>query len=151
MCVHVLWWAYTQELRRNRQRERFVASFCLRVYPPPLFFPPPQQVLLSSRVLVSSSFCVCPILPSYPLHPLLYFSLFYLCALSVPPLAARLCSRRRRLGAIAANQTVYPSLISVPPHGEELLLPPPIPPSPSLPLKNENKNNEKAGMSECQD
>lgn len=61
----------------------------------------PQQVLLSSCTLSSPSVCPLPPLP-----------VFMLSFPSLAHLSSILC-----LGAIAANQTVYPSLISTLPHG----------------------------------
>lgn len=81
----------------HKQQERFVASFCLHVYPPPpSLHPSPNRF---SYPLSLSSLC------------------FALSHTSPLPSLAHLSSIHRCLGAIAANQTVYPSLISALPHG----------------------------------
>lgn len=76
----------------------FVCMFILHLYP---FIPPPTGSLILSLSLLS--FCFALSRPSL----VLCFSLP-----SLAHLSSTLC-----LGAIAANQTVYPSLISALPHG----------------------------------
>lgn len=86
----------------HKQQERFVTSFCLHVYPPPLsLLPSPNR--FSHPLALSSLLAFCP-LPA--LH------VFILSLPSLAHLSSTLC-----LGAITANQTVYPSLISALPHG----------------------------------
>lgn len=89
--------------RTRQQQERFVASFCLHVYPPPLSLHPSPNRFSYPLALSLSSPSVCP-LPPLPV--------FMLSLPSLAHLSSTLCP-----GAIAANQTVYPSLISTLPHG----------------------------------
>lgn len=74
------------------------AWLSLHLYP---FIPPPTGSLILLRSLSSPSVCPLPPLP-----------VFMLSFPSLAHLSSILC-----LGAIAANQTVYPSLISTLPHG----------------------------------
>lgn len=74
----------------------FVCMFILHLYPPP-----PNR--FSYPLALSSLLLFCP-LPPLPV--------FMLSLPSLAHLSSTLC-----LGAIAANQTVYPSLISALPHG----------------------------------
>lgn len=92
------------------KQERFVAFFSPHVYPPPSI-PSSllQQVFLSCSCFPASVFLFfCPI-PPLPVF------FFFFNAFLFPSLAH--LSGTPCLGAIAANQTVYPSLISALPHG----------------------------------